>query len=85
MTQILLKIDFNVFEFRVFSFYHTKIKKNSLSYNLPIARGRMAGFVIFPKVLALYEMQATLSRIWTQVAVSISFNNNHYTTNTSEI
>ena len=36
-------------------------------------------------VLALYEMQATSSRIWTQVALSISFDNSHYTTSTSPV
>ena len=34
-------------------------------------------------VLVLYEMQSVLSRIWTRVAVSISFDDNHYTTGTS--
>ena len=28
-------------------------------------------------------MQSVLSRIWTRVAVSISYNDNHYTTSTS--
>ena len=28
-------------------------------------------------------MQSILSRIWTRVAVSISYDNNHYTTGTS--
>ena len=37
----------------------------------------------FPKVLVLCEMQSVLSRIWTCVAVSISYDDNHYTTGTS--
>ena len=31
-----------------------------------------------PKVLAQSEMQTALSRIWTRVANSISYNDNHY-------
>ena len=34
----------------------------------------------FPRVLVLFEMQSVLSRIWTHVAVSISYDDNHYTT-----
>ena len=37
------------------------------------------GFIPFPKVLVLCEMQSVLSRIWTRVAVSISYDDNHYT------
>ena len=37
-----------------------------------------------PWVLVLCEMQSVLSRIWTRVAMSISYNNNHYTTGTSK-
>ena len=33
----------------------------------------------FPKVLALYEMQTALSRIWTRGTVSILYNGNYYT------
>ena len=35
-----------------------------------------------PRVLELYEMQSVSSRIWTRVAVSISYDDNHYTTDT---
>ena len=31
-------------------------------------------------VLVLCEMQSVSSRIWTRVAVSISYDDNHYTT-----
>ena len=34
-------------------------------------------------VLVLFEMQSTSSRIWTRVAVSISYDDNHHTTGTS--
>ena len=30
--------------------------------------------------LVLYEMQSVSSKIWTRVAVSISYDDNHYTT-----
>ena len=49
----------------------------SLSYYLPIAGGRIIGFILFPRVLGLYEMQSVSSMIWTRVAVSISYDDNH--------
>ena len=58
-------------------------KEPSLSYNLPIAGRRIIGFIPFPRVLVLCEMQSVLSRIWTRVAVSISYDDNHYTSGTS--
>ena len=50
---------------------------------LPIAGGRMIGFISFARVLVLYEMQSVSSRIWTRVTVSIFYDDNHYTTGTS--
>ena len=47
---------------------------------LPIAGGRIIGFIPFPRVLALGEMQSVSSWIWTHAAVSISYDNNDYTT-----
>ena len=41
------------------------------------------GFIPFPRVLVLCEMQSASSRIWTRVAVSISYDDNHYNTGTS--
>ena len=55
----------------------------SLSNYLPIAGGRIIGFILFPSVLVLCETQSASSRIWTRVAVSIYYDNNHYTTGTS--
>ena len=52
---------------------------------LPIAGGRIIGFIPFPRVLVLWEMQSVSSRIWTLVAVFISYNDNHYTTSTSTL
>ena len=37
----------------------------------------------FPRVLVLCEMQSVSSRIWTRVAMSISCDDNHYTTGIS--
>ena len=63
----------------------TKAEEPNLSYYLPIAVGRIIGFIPFPRVLVLCEMQSVSSRIWTRVAVSISYDDNHYTTGTSTI
>ena len=46
---------------------------------LPIAGWRIIGFIPFPRVLVLCEMQSVSFRIWTRVAVSISFDDNHCT------
>ena len=61
----------------------TKAEEPSLSYYLPIAGGRIIGYIPFPRVLVLCEMQSVSSRIWTRVAVSISYDDNDYTTGTS--
>ena len=62
----------------------TRTEEPSLPYYLPIAGGRIIGFIPFPRVLMLCEMQSVLSRIWTHVAMSISYNDNNYTTDTSD-
>ena len=55
--------------------------KNPLSpYYLPLPGGRIIIFIPFP---VLCEIQSVSSRIWTSVAVSISYDNNHYTTGPS--
>ena len=61
----------------------TKVEEPSLSCYLPIAGGRIIGFIPFPRVLVLCEIQSVSSRIWTHVAVFISNNDKHYTTGTS--
>ena len=45
----------------------------------------MIGFIPFPRVLVLCEMHSVSSRIWTRVAVSNSYDYNHYTTGTSTL
>ena len=62
----------------------TKAEELSLSYYLPIAGRRIIGFIPFPRVLVLCEMQLAWSRIWIRFAVSISYDDNHYTTGTSK-
>ena len=37
----------------------------------------------FPRVLALYEIHSASSKIWTQVVMSISYDDKHYTSGTS--
>ena len=61
----------------------TKAEEPSLPYYLPIAGGRIFVFIPFPRVLVLCEMQSVSSRIWTRVAVFISYDDTHYTTDTS--
>ena len=61
----------------------TKAEEPSLSYYLPIAGGRIIGFIPFPRVLVQCEMQSVSSRIWTRLAAFISYGDNDYTTGTS--
>ena len=61
----------------------TKVEEPSLPYYLPIAGEWIIGFIPFPSVLVLYGMLSVSSRIWTHVTVSISYDDNHYTTGTS--
>ena len=58
---------------------HTKVKDPCLPYYLPITGGRSVGFVPFSTVVALWEIQTALSKIWIQVDMSISYNFKHYT------
>ena len=51
----------------------------SFPYYLPVAGGIIVGFIHSPRVLVC-EKQIVSSRIWTRVAVSISNDDNHYTT-----
>ena len=72
----------------MFSFLNsslTRAEELSLPYYLPIVGGRIIGFIPFPRVLVQCEMQSVSSRIWTRVAVSISYDDNYYTTDTSSI
>ena len=55
---------------------HTKVKEPSLLDYLPIAGERIIGFIPFPRVLALWEMQTASPGFELEY---ISYNNNHYT------
>ena len=57
----------------------TKAEEPSLPYYLHITEGRIIGFIPFPKVLVLCEMQSATSRFWTRIAVSIYYDDNHCT------
>ena len=61
----------------------TKAEEPRLPYYLPIAGGRIIGFIPFPRVLVQCEMQSVSSRIRTRVAVFNSYDDKHYTTSTS--
>ena len=60
----------------------TKAEEPSPSYYLRIDWGGIIGFVPFPRILVLSEMPSVSSSIWTRVVVSISYDDNHYTTAT---
>ena len=60
----------------------TKAEEPSLPYYLLIAGRKIIGFIPFPRVLVLCEMQSVS---WNRVAVSISYDDNHYTTVTCHV
>ena len=64
---------------------HTKVKDPGWPYYLLIARGRIVGFISFPRILVLYQMQTASSKFWTQITVFFSNANIHYTMSTSII
>ena len=61
----------------------TKAKEPSLPNYLPKAGGRIIGFILFPIIVVLCEMQSASSRIWTHLAASIFYDDNHCTTSAS--
>ena len=61
----------------------TKAEELSLPYYIHIAGGRINWIIHFPWVLVLCETLSVSSRMWTGVAVSISYDDNHYTTGNS--
>ena len=58
-----------------------QFKEPSLCFYLSKAGGRTIELIPFPRVLAQWEMQTALSRIWTWVAVFISYDGNYNTMN----
>ena len=63
----------------------TKAKEYSLSYYLPIAWGRIVGFMPFPRISALCKIQTASFKIWTWVAMTIFYDYNQYNTGTSNV
>ena len=63
-----------------FSFSKTSCFTKAEEHSLP---WRIIGVMPFPRVLVVCEMQSVSPRIWTRVTVSISYDDNHYTTGTS--
>ena len=51
---------------------------NNLPFYLAIAGERRDGYMPFPRGLATSENLTTLSRIWTKIAKSISYDDKHY-------
>ena len=51
----------------------TKAEEPSLPNYLPLAGGRIIGFIPFPLVLVLYEMQLVSARIWTRIGRRVLF------------
>ena len=76
----------SLLEFRVFlllDWFPNQDKRIQSAYYLSIAGERIIGFIPFPKVLVVCDMQSALSRNWTRLAMSVSHGDNHNTTGTS--
>ena len=63
----------------------TMVREPNLPNYLPIAGRKVTGFISFPSLLVLCEMQFASSRIWNVVALSIFYDDNYYTTRPSVI
>ena len=77
-TKAILK-QFNRFEFRVFfllDWLPYKGKKSQSAQVFTHSWRENNWIHTFPRVLVLHEMQTTSFKFWTQVAESISYNNN---------
>ena len=63
-----------------FSFSQTSCRTNyeepSLRFYLPIAGGKIDGFMPLPTALSRSETQTTSCKIWTRIADFISYNEN---------
>ena len=55
-------------------------REPSQPYYLPNVEGRIVWFKTFPRILTRCEMKTASSRNWSRVKVSISYEDNHYTT-----
>ena len=61
----------------------TRLKSPICPCYLPIAEEMIVQFISFQRVLALWEMQTALFKIWIQEAESTTYNDNRYATSTS--
>ena len=64
--------------------FRSKCKEHGLLYYLPIAGGRIVGFMPLPRILEQRQTQTALSRIRTRVTDFISFDGNHCTKHASK-
>ena len=65
--------------------YQAKVKEPGLPYYLPIDGGKIDEFIPFPRVIIWqYGMRIASFKIWNRVTVSISYDDNHYTTSASQ-
>ena len=79
-------VEFSRFEFSFPSTWLAiipRFKSPVLHTILPIAGERIAGFVTFQMEFVLYEIQTALFRVWTWIAIFISYDDIHYTTRAS--
>ena len=85
--KVNFKAEFSWFESRLFnlrSVSFTKVKQCSSTHYLSISGGKIIEFIPFPRVIGLCEMQIASFGIWTWVAVSISYDGNHFPMNASD-
>ena len=86
MTRLIFLTGYNRFWIQSFPSHRivasSRLKNLVTPTILPIAGGRIIGFIPFQGVLVQCEMQSVLSRIWTRVALSIFYDDNHYTLGT---
>ena len=68
--------------FTLYIYIYIHPTNENFCFNVQNIQIGIIGFISFPRVLVLCEMQLVSSRIWTRVTVSIFYDDNHYTTDT---
>ena len=61
-------------------FQTTKVKEYMMPYYLPIAGAKIIGFILFPRIWELYEIQTVSFKIWNRFTLSVSLDDNPYLT-----
>ena len=74
-SLINLNLEFSFFKVS----WNSKIREPIVSFYLPKAGGRVVGFLLFQRVLALYVIQTASSRVWALVNVCVSCSYRHCT------